>query len=141
MDGGRLLTVKDTKALFADPGSICACTLTGCKNVAMARKTGEYEVDVPDWGIRLQTARPVADGIQAVGIRAHYFNAKTAQNRFPVEFLGEMEEPFEWIVEFRYRDQTPDAPPLWWRVPKDRRHAEFPAEFGVAPANVLLLYE
>ena len=141
MDGGRLLTVKDTKALFADPGSICACTLTGCKNVAPARKAGEFEVDVPDWGIRLQTARPVADGIKAVGIRAHYFNAKTAQNRFPVEFLGEMEEPFEWIVEFRYRDQTPDAPPLWWRVPKDRRPAEFPAEFGVAPANVLLLYE
>lgn len=141
MDDGRLLAVKDTKALFADPGSVCACELTGCKNVAPARKTGEYEVEVPDWGIRLQTAQPVGDRVKAVGIRAHYFNAKTAQNRYPIEYLGEMEDPFEWIVEFRYRGQSPDAPPLWWRVPKNRRPAEFPSEFGVAPANVLLLYE
>ena len=49
MDDGRLLAVKDTKALFADPGSVCACTLTGCKNVAPARKTGEFEVEVPGW--------------------------------------------------------------------------------------------
>lgn len=141
MDEGRLLAVKDTKTLFADPGSVCACTLTGCKNVAPARKTGEYAVEVPDWGIRLQTAQPVGDGVKAVGIRAHYFNAKTAQNRYPIEYLGEMEEPFEWIVEFRYRSQSPSTPPLWWRVPKDRRPVEFPAEFGVAPVNVLLLYE
>lgn len=141
MDGGRLLAVKDTKALFADPESVCACELTGCKNVAPARKTGEYEVEVPSWGIDLQTARPVKDGVKAVGIRAHYFNAKTAQNQYRVEYLGEMEEPFEWIVEFRYRGQSPDTPSLWWRVPKDRRPAQFPEKFGVAPANVLLLYE
>ena len=141
MDDGRLLAVKDTKALFADPGSVCACTLTGCKNVALARKTGEYEVEVPSWGIRLQTAQPVGDGVKAVGIRAHYFNAKTVQNRCSIEYLGEMEEPFEWIVEFRWQNQSSDAPPLWWRVPKDRRPADFPAEFGVAPVNVLLLYE
>lgn len=140
MDDGRLLAVKDTKALFADPGSVCACALTGCKNIAPARKTGEYEVAVPGWGVTLQTARPVGEGVKAVGIRAHYFNAKTTQNRYPIQYLGEMEEPFEWIVEFRYRDQSPDAPPLWWRVPKDRRPVDFPTEFGVAPVNVLLLY-
>lgn len=141
MDRGRLLAVKDVKTLFADPGSVCACELTGCKNVAPAQKAGEFEVEVPAWGVRLQTARPVADGLKAVGIRAHYFNARAAQNRFPVEYLGEMEEPFEWIVEFRWKGQAPEAPPLWWRVPKDRRPAQFPAEFGIAPANVLLLYE
>lgn len=141
MDRGRLLAVKDVKTLFSDPGSVCACELTGCKNVAPAQKTGEFEVEVPSWGVRLQTARPVGDGLKAVGVRAHYFNARAAQNRYPVEYLGEMEEPFEWIVEFRWKGQDPEAPPLWWRVPKDRRPAQFPAEFGVAPANVLLLYE
>ncbi len=141
MDCGRLLSVKNTKALFADPGSVCACILTGCKNVTPARKTGEYEVEAPDWGIRLQTAQPVLDGVKAIGIRAHYFHVKANQNRYPVEYLGEMEEPFEWIVKFRWRNQSSDAPPLWWRVPKDRRPAEFPAQLGAAPVNVLLLYE
>lgn len=141
MDNGRLLAIKETKALFADPGSVRAALLTGCKNVAPARKTGEYEVEVPDWGIRLQTAQPVADGLKAVGIRAHYFNAKTQQNSYPVEYINDMEEPFEWIVQFRYQTQAPDTEPIWWRVSKDRRPQQFPASFGVAPINVLLLYE
>ena len=141
LERGRLLAVKATKALFADPGSVAAATLTGCKNIAPAHKTGEYEVEVPDWGIRLQTAQPVGDGVKAVGIRAHYFNTKTAQNRYPVAYLGEMEEPFEWIVEFRYEGQRPGTPPIWWRIPKDRRPQTFPPALGAAPVNVLLLYE
>ena len=141
LERGNLLSVKATKELFADPGSVAAATLTGCKNIASAHKTGEYEVEVPDWGIRLQTAQPVGDGVKAVGIRAHYFNTKTAQNRYPVEYLGEMEEPFEWIVEFRYKGQRPGTPPVWWRIPKDRRPQTFPRELGAAPVNVLLLYE
>ena len=141
LERGRLLAVKATKELFADPGSVAAATLTGCKNIAPAHKTGEYEVEVPDWGIRLQTAQPVGDGVKAVGIRAHYFNTKTAQNRYPVAYLGEMEEPFEWIVEFRYEGQRPGTPPIWWRIPKDRRPQTFPSALGAAPVNVLLLYE
>lgn len=140
LDDGRLLSLTDTKSLFADPGSVSAAVLTGCKNIAAARKAGEYAVDVPEWGVQLRTAQPVRDGLKAVGIRAHYFNTKAVQNRYAVEYLGEMEEPFEWIVQFRYKGQDPQAAPLWWRVPKDRRPQQFPEEFGVAPANVLLLY-
>lgn len=140
MDNGRMLSLTDTKTLFADPGSVCAAMLTGCKNIAPACKVGEYEIEVPEWGVRFHTAQPVRDEIKAVGIRAHYFHIKSMQNRHAVEYLGEMEEPFEWIVQFRYQGQDPKAAPLWWRVPKDRRPAQFPKEFGVAPANILLLY-
>ena len=141
MEAGRLLALKDTKALFADPGTTSAARLTGCKNIVRARKEGAYEVCVPDWGVRLKTAQPVGEGLTAVGIRAHYFNAKTGINRYPVRYVSEMEEPFEWIVQFRFEGQSDDAPALWWRVPKDRRPAEFPQAFGVAPANILLLYD
>ncbi len=140
MDGGSLLALKETKALFADPGSVRAALLTGCKNVAAARKAGDYEVEVPDWGIRLRTALPIREGLKAVGIRAHYFNAKAPQNNYPVEYAGEMEEPFEWIVRFRFQTQPAGTEPLWWRVSKNRRPREFPGRFGVAPVNVLPLY-
>ena len=140
MDQGRLLTIKDTKDLFADPGSIPAAVLTGCKNIAPARKVGEHEVEVPDWGIRLQTAQTVGDGLTAIGIRAHYFNTQTRQNRFPVRYVEEMEEPFEVILQFRYAGQSPDSPPVWWRLSKDKRPGEFPDTLGIAPANILLLY-
>ena len=141
VDQGRFLALKETKALFADPGSVQAARLTGCKNIAEARKTGDYELEVPAWGVRLRTAQPVADGVRAVGIRAHYFNSRATQNRYPVRFTGDMEEPFEVILQFRYAGQDPAAPDLWWRIPKDRRPQALPEAFGVAPANVLPLYD
>ena len=52
-----------------------------------------------------------------------------------------MEEPFEWIVEMRTPGQREGSANIWWRVPKDRRPAVFPAQMGVAPVNVLLLYD
>lgn len=141
MDNGRLLAHKPTKELFADPGSVPAAILTGCKNIAPARKAGEYEVEVPAWGVRLNTSRPVEEGLTAVGIRAHYFNASAPHNRFPVVFVEEMEEPFETTLQFRYAGQEPDSPPIWWRLTKDKKPAQFPAELGISPANILLLYE
>ena len=141
MDEGRLLTSKPTKSVFADPGSVPAAVLTGCKNITPARKAGEYEVEVPSWGIRLTTGRPVGDGLAAVGIRAHYFNPSAPRNRFPVVYQEELEEPFELTIQFRFAGQDPGSEPVWWRLPKDKRPAQFPAELGVAPANILLLYE
>ena len=141
MDQGRLLTMKPTKELFADPGSVQAAVITGCKNIFPARKCGDFEAELPTLGIRLKTAHPVEDGLAAVGIRAHYFNPSTPHNRFPVRFVQEMEEPFETILQFRYAGQDPTSPPVWWRIPKEKRPQSFPAELGVAPANVLLLYE
>ena len=141
MEKGKILAIKDTKALFADPGSTPAAILTGCKNIARAHKTGPHEVEVPDWGLRLQTAQEVEDGLTAIGIRAHYFNTATRQNRYPVSYLEEMEEPFEIILQFRYLHQNPESPPIWWRISKDKKPQQFPAELGIAPANILLLYD
>lgn len=141
IDGGRNLALKDTKELFANPESRQAAFLTGCKNVEDAKKTGEYEVEVPAWGVRLATALPVRDGLCAVAIRAHYFNAKTEQNRYPVCFTNEMEEPFEYTLQFRYEGQADDSPDIWWRIPKDKKSNQQPAMLGIAPVNVLPLYE
>ena len=141
--GGENKSVEDIVALAKEAAAATDLPLviTGCKNVVSARKTGEYEVEVPAWGIKLQTARPVEDGLSAIGVRAHYFHPSTPHNRFPVCFAEEMEEPFETILQFRYAGQDPSSPPVWWRIPKDKRPASFPQELGVAPANVLLLYE
>ncbi|MBQ1362987.1 MAG: ATP-binding cassette domain-containing protein [Oscillospiraceae bacterium] len=141
MDQGRILARKPTKALFADPGSVPAAILTGCKNIAAARRIDGHTVEVPDWGVQLEVAREVKDGLKAVGIRAHYFNPNTPHNRFPVRYVEEMEEPFETIIQFRYAGQRDASSAVWWRLPKDKRPGQFPGELGIAPANVLLLYE
>ena len=141
MDSGRLLSVRKTKELFADPGTVAAASLTGCKNIAAARKTGEREVFVPEWNIRLNTAIPVKDSLKAVGLRAHYFHPETPANSYPVMVVREMEEPFERVAEFRYAGQTPGSPAVWWRYSKESRPPRHPDRLGIAPANILLLYD
>lgn len=142
MNDGRIAALKPTKALFANPDSVEAASITGCKNIVPARKAGEYEVAVPEWGdIVFQTKEPVGDNLKAIGIRAHYFNPTTPHNRNPVIFEKEMEEPFETIVLFRFAGQHAASSSVWWRLAKDKRPAVFPEELGIAPANILLLYE
>jgi molybdate transport system ATP-binding protein len=43
------------------------------------------------------------------------------------------------VLEFRYAGQRPDSPPLWWRIPKEKRPQQLPDALGVAPVNVLPL--
>ncbi len=141
MSKGRMLTMRGTKELFADPGTREAAAMTGCKNIATAVKTGEQEVFVPDWNLRLETGKPVGENIRAVGIRAHYFHPNTPRNACPIRIVREMEEPFEWVSEFRFEGQSPESPALWWRYAKEKRMPKPPERLGIAPANVLLLYE
>jgi molybdate transport system ATP-binding protein len=140
MNQGKMMAVKQTKELFADPGTKEAAIITGCKNIVDAKKTGDYRVYVPAWNIQLETAKPVRDDLVGIGIRAHFFSPEIPVNTFPVQFGREMEEPFEWVSEFRFEGQAIDAPPLWWRYPKEKRLQEPPSRLGVSPADILLLY-
>ena len=140
MEQGSLTEVKPTKELFADPETRTAAILTGCKNIVTAHKTGDKEVFVPDWNVHFATSKPVRDGLTAIGIRAHYFHPNTPVNSFPVTVVREMEEPFEWVTEFRYKDQEKSSPAVWWRYSKEKRPGKTPEKLGISPANILLLY-
>ncbi len=140
MNQGKILNMGPTKQVFADPQSETAAILTGCKNIAKAHKTDEYQVYVPDWGIYLQTKVPVRDDLCAVGLRAHYFNPKTRENVHSVVYAAEREDPFELRLMFRYTTQKVGTPDIWWRMPKDRRPEQMPEKLGISSSNVLLLY-
>ncbi len=140
MHGGRVIAAKETRALFDDPGSVAAARITGCKNIAPARRIGAHEVEVPDWGVRLMCAKETGEGLCAVGVRAHDFAPGEAANRRRVVFAGAVEEPFAWIVRFRFEGQDEASPALWWRLPKGAGRGVFPDELGVAAEDVLLLY-
>ncbi|NJP39605.1 ATP-binding cassette domain-containing protein [Oscillospiraceae bacterium HV4-5-C5C] len=141
IDQGRLLTLKDTDGLFADPGSSRAAVLTGCKNITPARVIGPRRIELPVWGIRLETEQPVEPGLTAVGIRAHAFDPAARTNFYPVCFERPVEEPFEWTLPFRWQNQAGSSQPVWWRVPKRDLTQPFPPGLGVNPENILLLYD
>ena len=140
MDHGKICDQGNTKEVFADPHSIPAAVLTGCKNIYAARAAGETAVEITDLGVIMETGRPVRQDLCAIGIRAHYFNPKAKTNLFPVMLTEEVESPFEWTLKFRYLNQKEGTPDVWWRVTKDKKLQSFPQELGIAPANLLLLY-
>jgi molybdate transport system ATP-binding protein len=140
IDEGQMLAMKETRELFADPGSRAVASITGCKNIAYARKTGKHEVFVPEWNIYLKTGKDVRDDLKAVGIRAHSFRPGEEENRFPITIVREMEEPFEWVSEFVYKEQASASAAVWWRYSKAFRLPEPPDALGVVPDEVLLLY-
>ena len=95
---------------------------------------------MPEWNVRFTTQQTVRDDLKGVAFRAHYLNTRASVNSYPVSYAGEMEEPFEWILLFRYEGQSSDSEPIWWRLPKDKRPQVFPERLGIAPTNILLLY-
>lgn len=141
MHDGKIVRSGKTKEVFADPQSSYAAHLTGCKNLAAAEKVDDHTVWVKDWGVSLSCADAVEEGLTGIGIRAHYFHPNARQNRLPVFPVNQVEEPFEWILQFRFPSQKEGTPSVWWRIPKEKKPAAFPAELGVAPENVLLFYD
>ncbi len=141
MDNGQITAAGDTKAIFADPGTWIGAMLTGCKNIINARKAGDTLVEVPDWGVTFSAGKPVGDNLSAIGIRAHYFCPQTVENSVPIRILEDIEEPFEWTFKFKYIDQDEDSEPIWWRISKGEMSSEPPEKLGVAPEDILLLYD
>jgi molybdate transport system ATP-binding protein len=145
MDKGRIVGISETQKMFTDPGTRFGAMITSCKNIIEAKKAGNTLVDVPAWGVTFDAGRPVRDDLCAIGIRARSFhreNSDNCENTFPINILEEIEEPFEWMIRFRFREQSEGSKAVWWREAKGfRTTADVTGNICVAPKDVLLLYE
>lgn len=133
MDGGQTLTHKETMAVFGNPETVKGAEITGCRNIAPAKRAGEHSLYVPDWGITLSCAVPVREDVMAVGIHDRHFE-DTESNAFPVEILDRRPDPFGETVRFRYACQRPGSPDLW-------RSGAPLHRLGVSPEKVMALYQ
>lgn len=102
------------------------------------QKTGEYEVEMPEWGVRFDTARPVGDNLVAVGVRAHHFSPDEEENSYPVVCSGKMEGPLETTVLFQYGEKERETGKLWWRISGEQKAEKLPERLGVAAEHILL---
>lgn len=139
LDQGHLEVMGPTQDIFAQPQTKAAAVLMGCRNIAAAEKRGDYAVYVPDWDVTLTTSQPVGDDVQAVGIRNHSFVGKEQRNRYDITVIDVVEQPFAWLIKFRYVGQQADTPILWRRVAKSEYDSTEVA-LGISPDDVLLLY-
>ena len=143
LNEGQVLRAGTTKAVFADPQSIAAARLTGCKNILPCTRVDEHTVQLTGWNAPLHLAARVPEGCTAVGIRAHDFAPEAAdgENRMPVQVGASSENPFDWNVIFAAPDGTTR---LWWKVSKANLDAAAPAApqcLAAAPESIMPLVD
>lgn len=145
LEGGKSSPAEDMGALMANPGTVSAARLSGCKNYVPVRPgAGPRLVEIPDWGVALRTAAPWREGITTLGIRAnHVHPAKPGEaNAFPCRTVRVTEDVFKMLVTLRPEGAGPSAPLLRMELPKDAWAAlenkeQIPA--AVCPEDLMLL--
>ena len=100
---GAMETIGAKQEVFADPRTVDAARLTGCKNISRIRQEGAdaRHFFAEDWGITLRTDRDL-NGYQFVGIRMHDIQIpdteETKANSFACRIVEVIENPFSFTV-------------------------------------------
>lgn len=141
LNEGQVLRTGSTKEIFADPQSIAAARLTGCKNILPCTPLDSHTVRLDGWDTTLRLALPVPAGCTAVGIRAHDFTPCTADvpNAIPVKAVSTSENPFDWNLICTPPEGTAQ---LWWKVSKKSLCSAAPAApqyLCAAPESIMPL--
>jgi molybdate transport system permease protein len=148
LDNGKVIASGPKHQLFERPQTVAAAQLTGCKNIAGARRIAENRIAVDAWNCELQTATVVPDALTNVGLRSHQITFQTAaqtDNCFPCWLVATSEAPHEMTLYLRLHTapQPGESPHLQADVPKDlwRTLSAVPLPWRVwlDPARLLLL--
>lgn len=103
MNQGSIEAINDREELFHQPQTLAATLLTGCKNVSLARREGNYRLLAEEWELPLQAAEEVPKGLQYVGVRVHYleYRQESGENTFLMEVVQVIEDTFSYLVMVR----------------------------------------
>ncbi len=141
LEDGRSAPVREMAQLMADPGTVSAARLSGCKNFAPVLPGPESgTVEVPCWGLRLRCAAPWRQGVTAMGIRANTIRpAGEGENLVPCRVERVVEDVFTVIVLLRPEGSRPDAPLLRMELPKEQWRKQDALAVSLPPEQILLL--
>ncbi len=104
LDNGRVIASGPKHELFERPHAVAAARLTGCKNIATAKRLGADSVQVDAWECRLQTASEVPEALTHVGFRSHqlaFQGVEGGENTFPCWLVSTSEASHEMTLYLR----------------------------------------
>ncbi len=148
LDGGKVIASGPKHQLFERPRSVAAARLTGCKNIAQARRTAGNRIAVDAWNCELRTSGAVPDALTHAGIRSHQIAFQPAaedENTFACWLVSTSEAPHEMTLYLRLHaaPMAGEPPHLQADVPKElwRTLSAEPQPWRVRldPARLLLL--
>lgn len=116
LEEGRVSASGETRQVFRDPGTVQAARLTGCRNIAPARAAGERLVEVPSWGVLLQTARPLPPDLTHVGVRPESLRpaGRDDPNAIPLHMPERLEGAVPGRGQLLFSPAPASEARLWW---------------------------
>ena len=120
LEDGKSAPAASMAELMANPGTVAAARLSGCKNFAPVRPgPAPGRVEVPAWGLVLRA--PWREGAAALGLRADRIRPEEAGavNAFPCQVVRVTEDVSSVFAALRPEAASPGAPPLWMELAKD----------------------
>ncbi len=141
LHNGQVIRTGETDEVFRQPGTVAAARLTGCKNIAAARRVSATTIEVPAWGITLLSGATVPDNVAAIGVNANRFHTYPGENQLAVQWQGALRDPVSDIKLFRFPGQAAHTENLWWCVPHGEISEPLPDTLYLAAEDVLLLTE
>ena len=120
LEDGKSAPAASMAELMANPGTVAAARLSGCKNFAPVRPgPAPGLVEVPAWGLVLRA--PWREGAAALGLRADRIRPEEAGavNAFPCQVVRVTEDVSSVFAALRPEAASPGAPPLWMELAKD----------------------
>jgi molybdate transport system permease protein len=149
LDSGRVIASGPKHELFERPQTVVAARLTGCKNIAAARRIGADRIAVGAWECELQMTSSVPDAVTHVGVRSHQIvmmPPDNEENTFPCWLVSTSEAPHEMTVYLRLHaaPQSNEPAHLQADLPKDVWRAlsvqPQPWRVKLDPERLLLLH-
>ncbi len=108
-ENGIALENRDKKELFKRPKTLAEATLTGCKNISKAKKSGKHSIYAENWGHEFFVSEEVPENIEYICIRAHDIeisNDSKAPNTFSYKVDNIIENPFEFTLHMKNEEKS-----------------------------------
>lgn len=126
LDNGQVEAFDRREEIFQRPLSLATAKITGCKNITEAVRKTEHTLQVPDWGVEINTGGKIGKEKGFVGIRAnHIMLADEFQcaNCFPVWIAEESAGPFRSSLYLKIGSppHRPGDYHLQWEISRDQQ--------------------
>ena len=135
VESGHIMEMGTGDDLVNRPQSQAGIKLSGCKNATPAQRRGPHTVWLPKWGVQVETAAEVPEGVKCLGVRAFYLQRADGPGRncFRMRVDRVSDSRFERTALLGFLDRSSEAAPavertedemkylhqhLFWRVDK-----------------------
>lgn len=135
VESGHIMEMGTGEDLVNRPQSQAGIKLSGCKNATPAERVGARRVWLPKWGVEVETAADVPEGVKCLGVRAFFLERADGPGRncFRMRVDRVSDSRFERTVLLGFCDRSEKAAPavertedemkylhqhLFWRVDK-----------------------